>query len=366
MGTLSRMKQIVAHLLLLLALLVTVSGQDTSSVRGRVQAQMKQWASVLAHCAEASNTEGQIEAEAALECKRCQAGVGDWNNPEGFQRGKACLETWEPKTLEVCGDLFQEYEDSDYDVSYAVKMVECWENTYKREIARKCLEATGGEDMNLALLCVFKHLTDNHKHTEKVLFGSSDDDPMKPSKMQLVIESIFNEGRCLHANEGNMNRIQECNMCFNNILMKEKKLIMKMKFQKKHGMGGLDEEEYFEKGKRLGSMWAVCSDVYLAPVYSDCTENIDQIFQADMEDWATEEFKAKLMEVEACMVLKQSQYYYKDCSAAGGEGVDGFMNFFSCAQNLTLTWVTDKRPEALDMMADYMRGGRIPFGDEEP
>merc|ERR550517_1920347 len=93
------MKQIVAHLLLLLALLVTVSGQDTSSVRGRVQAQMKQWASVLAHCAEASNTEGQIEAEAALECKRCQAGVGDWNNPEGFQRGKACLETWEPRRL---------------------------------------------------------------------------------------------------------------------------------------------------------------------------------------------------------------------------------------------------------------------------
>ena len=36
----------------------------------------------------------------------------------------------------------------------------------------------------------------------------------------MVIESIFNEGRCLHANEGNMNRIQECNMCFNNILMK--------------------------------------------------------------------------------------------------------------------------------------------------
>merc|ERR1711913_160284 len=328
--TLSRMKQIVAHLLLLLALLVTVSGQDTSSVRGRVQAQMKQRASVLAHCAEASNTEGQIEAEAALECKRCQAGVGDWSNTEGQIEAEAALETWEPKTLEGCGDLFQEYEDSDYDVSYAVKMVECWENTYKREIARKCLEATGGEDMNLAMLCVFKHLTDNHKHTEKVLFGSSDDDPMKPSKMQLVIESIFNEGRCLHANEGNMNRIQECNMCFNNILM---------------------------KGKRLGSMWAVCSDVYLAPVYSDCTENIDQIFQADMEDWATEEFKAKLMEVEACMLLKQSQYYYKDCSAAGGEGVDGFMNFFSCAQNLTLTWVTDKRPEALDMMADYMRGG---------
>ena len=86
---------------------------------------------------------------------------------------------------------------------------------------------------------------------------------------------------------------------------------MKMKFQKKHGLEVLDEEAYFEKGRKVGSMWAVCSDVYLAPVYSDCTENIDQIFQADMEDWATEEFRGKLMEVEACMLLKQSQYYYK-------------------------------------------------------
>jgi len=364
MGTLSRMEQIVAHLLLLL-LVTAVSGQESSSVKGRVKAQLQQWASVQAHCAEASNTEGQIEAEVALECKRCQAGVGDWNTPDGFQRGKACLETWEPKTVEVCGDLFQEYEDSGYDLSYTVKMVECWENTYKRDIAAKCLEATGGEDMNLALLCVSKHLRDNHKHTEKVLFGSSDDDPMKPSKMELVIESIFNEGRCLHANEGNMNRIQECTLCFNHVLMNEKKLLREMKFQKKHGLEGFDEEEYFEKGRKVGSMWGVCSDVYLAPVYSDCTENIDQIFQADMEDWATEEFRGKLMEVEACMLLKQSQHYYKDCAAAGGEGVDGFMNFFSCAQNLTLTWVTDKRPEALDMMADYMRGGRIPFGDQE-
>ena len=84
--------------------------------------------------------------------------------------------------MAVCGDLFQEYEDSGYDVSYTSKMVECWENTYMRDIAGKCMEATGGEDMNLALLCVFKHLTDNHKHAETVLLGSSDDNPMKPSK----------------------------------------------------------------------------------------------------------------------------------------------------------------------------------------
>ena len=179
-----RMRPLTAPLLLPLVLLVVtaVAGQDSTSVKGRVEAQLQQWATVQAHCAEASNTEGEINSEAALECKTCQAGVGDWNTPQGFQRGKACLETWEPNTLEVCGDLFQEYEDSGYDVSYAVKMVECWENTYRRDIAAKCLEATGGEDMNLALLCFSKHLTDNHKHAEKVLLGSSDEDPMKPSK----------------------------------------------------------------------------------------------------------------------------------------------------------------------------------------
>merc|ERR550519_1241734 len=100
--------------------------------------------------------------------------------------------------------------------------------------------------MNLALLCVSKHLTDNHKHTEKVLFGSSDEDPMKPSKMELVVQSIFNEGRCLHANQGNMNRIQECTMCFNHVRMMEKKLLRKMKFQKEHGLEGEDEEELCE------------------------------------------------------------------------------------------------------------------------
>merc|ERR1712168_1455301 len=354
-----KMKLIVASLLLV----ALVSAQDSRSVRERVKGQVRQWASIQAHCAEASNTEGSIQPEVALQCKKCQAGVGDWNTAEGFQRGKACLETYEPKTMAVCGDLFQEYEDSGYDVSYTSKMVECWENTYMRDIAGKCMEATGGEDMNLALLCVFKHLTDNHKHAEKVLLGSSYD-PLKPSKMQLVVESVFDEGRCIHANEGNVNRIQECTMCFNHILMKEKKLLMEAKIQKKHNLGGMDEEDYFEMGKKIGTMWAVCSDVYLAPTYSDCTENIEELVQADMSEWLTEEWRNKQKEVEGCMLLKQSEHYYKDCTAAGGEGVDGFMNFFSCAQNLTMAWVTDKRPEAIDMISAYLRGGMLPFDEE--
>jgi len=330
-----------------------------------VKDQIRQWATVQAHCAEASNTEGSIQPEMALKCKKCQAAVGDWNSEAGFQRGKACLETYEPETIAVCGDLFQEYEDSGYDASYTMKMVECWENTYMRSIAAKCMEATGGGDMNLALLCVFKKLQDNQKHAQNVLLGSSDDNPMKPSKMEIVVESIFNEGRCIHANEGNNNRIQECAMCFNHVVMKERKLLMEMKFQKKHGIEGPDDEEYFEKGRKIGSMWSVCSDVYLAPVYSECTENVEELLEADMAEWMTEEFRNKQKEIEGCMLLKQSKYYYKDCSAAGGEGVEGFMNFFSCAQNLTMAWVTDKRPEAIDMMSAYMRGGMM-MDDDEP
>merc|ERR1711936_967476 len=98
MGTLS-MKQILAQLFLLVVVVTAVSGQASSSVKGRAMAQLEQWASVQAHCAEASNKEGEIDFEAALECKKCQAAVGDWNTPDGFQRGKACLETWELKTL---------------------------------------------------------------------------------------------------------------------------------------------------------------------------------------------------------------------------------------------------------------------------
>ena len=86
---------------------------------------------------------------------------------------------------------------------------------------------------------------------------------------------------------------------------------MKMKFQKRNGLKGMDEEEFFEKGRKVGSMWGVCSDVYLAPVYSECTESIHQLFQADMEEWMSEEFRGKMKEVEACMLLKQSEHYYK-------------------------------------------------------
>ena len=31
----------------------------------------------------------------------------------------------------------------------------------------------------------------------------------------MVMESLFVEGRCIHANEGNNDRIAECVMCFN-------------------------------------------------------------------------------------------------------------------------------------------------------
>ena len=72
-----------------------------------------------------------------------------------------------------------------------------------------------------------------------------------------------------------------------------------------------DDEEFFEKGRKIASMWSVCSDVYLAPVYSDCTENVEELLEADMAEWMTEEWRNKQQEVEGCMLLKQSKYYYK-------------------------------------------------------
>jgi len=31
-----------------------------------------------------------------------------------------------------------------------------------------------------------------------------------------------------------------------------------------------------------------------------------------------------------------------------------------------MAWVTDKRPEAVDMMSAFIRGGMMPMDDEEP
>jgi len=359
------MKLVVAPLLLLLVLL-TVSAMDSRSVKRRVKDQLHIWVAVQEHCAEASFTDGSIDMEKALECKKCHASVGDWFTDEGSVRGKECLEKYEPQTVEMCGALFQEWKDNGYDTSISAKWDECWQDTYIRDIAAKCLEVTGEGDKNLAFLCVIQHLTKNHQHAENVIFGSSDDtDPYNPSKMQMVVESVFDEGRCIHANEGNNARIQECTMCFNHVLMKEKKLFEKMHLQKKYDVGGLDEGDYFKMGKKVGTMWAFCADSYLAPAYSECTEDIEELVHADPEDWLTEEWKAKQNEIEGCMLLKQSQHYYKMCSEAGGEGLDGFMNFYNCAQNGTLAWVMEKRPDAVDMVAAYMKGGMLPVDAEE-
>ena len=55
---------------LLLLVLATVSAQDTRSVRTRVKEQVQTWATIQAHCAEASLTDGSIDNEKALECKK--------------------------------------------------------------------------------------------------------------------------------------------------------------------------------------------------------------------------------------------------------------------------------------------------------
>ena len=67
--------------------------------------------------------------------------------------------------------------------------------------------------------------------------------------MQLVVESIFNEGRCIHANEGNINRIQECAMCFNHVVMKVNSMLLPIKIIFVLGKEDVDENEIREEAR---------------------------------------------------------------------------------------------------------------------
>merc|ERR1712013_331491 len=66
--------------------------------------------------------------------------------------------------------------------------------------------------------------------------------------------------------------------------------------------------------------------------------------------------KAKIDQLQACLILKQSNYWWKDCIPAAGDGIDGLMTFRECALNTTVSWVASRRPQALDMLDLFMKG----------
>ena len=107
---------------------------------------------------------------------------------------------------------------------------DCWEESYLRTIGKKCLESTksltkrsiGDQDLNLNMagLCLLRHLSDNMKYAKKKVFGE-EPEPFG-GDFQHLIESVFEEARCEHANAGNIDRRQECNSCFNHVRNKVK------------------------------------------------------------------------------------------------------------------------------------------------
>ena len=191
---------------------------------------------------------------------------------------------------------------------------ECWEECNMRRIAEKCLETTGGADKDVEGLCMFKHMNDNLRYAKLKVYGE-EFNPLGDENAQ-VIESIFEEGRCEHANNGNNDRRQECNMCFNHVMKKSKKMQKHLKEE----MHDLDDEadqifhskKIMKAFKKISSMWMFCADNYLAPTYADCFETVEDLYVA-LDEGSMEDWQKKILEMQGCMMLKQSQYYFEVC-----------------------------------------------------
>jgi len=342
----------------LLIALATVGAQSQlNTVQDRVERNMVIWAATMAHCRENSGDVIKVDNKKFKACKKCFGGVGDWLNEEGLKRGMTCLQEFEPETIATCGEMMKELPAKDFNLIDANKVLVCWENVHHNSIGEKCLKSTGGKDMVLANMCMLNHLRQDHHFAEHIILGEKleeQGDPLKPSKLQMVMESLFVEGRCIHANEGNNDRIAECVMCFNRanpMLMgadhKEKDMHMHMK--KDH----MDKEHHFRK---IFTKYAACANVYLAPAYSECFEQMDELLELDIEEWRSKEGKGKIDLLQACLLIKQSNYWWKDCIDNAGEGIEGLKAFRECARNTTINWVASRRPQALDMLDLFMKG----------
>merc|ERR1719233_544037 len=59
-----------------------------------------------------------------------------------------------------------------------------------------------------------------------------------------------------------------------------------------------DEEHHL---KMVWSQYAACANVFLAPAYSDCMEQMDEILEESIEDWRSPAGKAKIDQLQACL-----------------------------------------------------------------
>ena len=139
----------------------------------------------MAHCREVSGDGDKVDKKKIKACRKCFSGVGDWLTEGGLKRGKACLQEFEPKTIETCGEMMDKFAESGYEQAEANKILVCWENVHIKSIGEKCLKATGGKDMVLATLCMVNHMREDHHYAEQVILGEDEEeqgDPTRPSK----------------------------------------------------------------------------------------------------------------------------------------------------------------------------------------
>ena len=173
------------------------------------------------HCAEFATSNNVIDTEKANECRRCWAKIGDWATEEGYTKGNECLDTYEPTFREACGEKMDAWRETGFgDAQLATEVDGCWEDTYLKTMAEKCLESTGGEDMNMAALCTVTHMTQNMEYAKLKVYGEEKRAVIhKPSSYEDTLQSVFEEGYCEHANEGNTDRKTECMQCYEYVRM---------------------------------------------------------------------------------------------------------------------------------------------------
>jgi len=331
-------------LCLLMIFAVMHAQSPPNTVEERVERNLNIWAATMAHCRESSGDIIQVDNKKFKACKKCFGGVGDWLNEEGLKRGMGCLGEFEPDVITTCGEMMKQLPAVDFDPIEVDKALTCWETSHIKRIGQKCLESTGGKDMVQANMCMLDHLRQDHYFAKHVILGEKLEEqgnPLKPTKLQMVMESLFVEGRCIHANEGNQGRIAECVMCFNraNPLLK--------------GRDQIDKNIHW---KKIYSKYAACANVYLAPAYSECFALIDDLLSLDIEKWNSKEGKLKNYLLQSCLLKKQSSYWLKACIDGAGEGIEGLMAFRECARNKTVSWVASRRPQALDMVDLFLKG----------
>ena len=103
--------------------------------------------------------------------------------------------------------------------------------------------------------------------------------------------------------------------------------------------------------RRMFAMYMFCADTYLAPIYSECFEDVDDLV-THIEEANTEEWGKKLLADQGCMFLKQYQHYFSDCAEGAGEGADGLVSYIHCARNTV--WATHLSEEDLiSLFADH-------------